>query len=574
VLRDGDVSAQHFEIVVDGADWRAQTYSPEQRIVIDRRWAHPRSGKKGALIYAGGTEILVFPGDLDDAAVQGEIQLRAHDDIDPSETEASAERTVAGAPNPLSSQPAMVVVERRALLDQEEERLRAAQIEDDETDLAMLPTLAGDQAPEDIMRMAAETLARHSVPAPSTLRPSQEPTAKPRESEAPRGNAWERASKRNRRHAPSLPPELVAEPESKMAPMPGAERSVFGSVEDSSAWRDERESQPVKRNAWGDPEPDFDPRRALPAPGDPRPKPTESSSPVNAWGDPAERQSRKFPALSQEEVHAHASRASNPHMQARRSTAPGKNGHGPLVGVGNQLSSRDLIAMSADPALAIVREPDGDYATSIRLLGTRLEELVRTFGYRAYMLTSAEPLTGKTTAAINLALALAEDPVRRIALIEANFRHPRIGDILHAGQSQGLIGVLSGQSDVGDAIIKVEDRNLIIFPSGGRHPNPAELLASPRFKTLLNELAETVDVAIIDAPSVKPFADTNLLLPLVDAALMVVLEGATKVTAVSSAVEQLGPDRVLGALYNKVDTETLKLLAGSRDERMDPAKAR
>lgn len=605
MLRDADVSARHFEIIIDGGEWRAQTYSPEQRIVIDRRWAHPKTGKKGALIYAGGTEILLFPGDLDEAAVQGEIEHRANDDVSVRDAPDSEERTVRGPPTAVPKPTTIRVLNRPSYAD-EVAGARATNIEDDAIDLGMLPTLAGDQVPPELAEVAASIRARSDDPlvAPSVRQPPDDEGQTvdidfaggaaqfdPAETATASGgpNVWEQASPRRPKRVPSLPPELVAEPESRMAPMPGAERSVFASVADSQAW--EGGTVPTKRptNAWGDPSPEaFDPSRALPPP---RKTPAVRSTPpgprstppggrsTNAWGDASPRSSRQFKALSEEEVRHHASTppraGGRSAREMERQPEEGTNGSpSPIMSLGRQLTSRDLMALAHDPALTIVREPDGDYATSIRLLGTRLEELVRTFGYRAYMLTSAEPLTGKTTAACNLALALAEDPVRRIALIEANFRHPRLGDILDSTRAQGLIGVLSGQIDVSEAIIKIADRNLIIFPSGGRHPNPAELLASPRFKTLLAELADTVDVAIIDAPSVKPFADTNLLLPLVDAALLVVLEGATKGVAISQAIEQLGADRVLGALFNRVDKKLLEVLASSRDERVESGKGR
>jgi capsular exopolysaccharide synthesis family protein len=198
--------------------------------------------------------------------------------------------------------------------------------------------------------------------------------------------------------------------------------------------------------------------------------------------------------------------------------------------------------------------------------------MIRTFGYRAYMISSPEPLTGKTTAAVNLAFALAEDPNRRVALIEANFRYPRISAILGTPEDRGLVGVLKGQLSVVEAIVRIADRNLVIFPSGGRHANPNELLASPRFKTLIQELADTVDVAIIDAPSVKPFADANLLLPLVDGVLLTVLDSSTHAQWVDQVVDQLGRERVLGAIYNQLARPAVKSLELERRERMHLAR--
>ena len=241
---------------------------------------------------------------------------------------------------------------------------------------------------------------------------------------------------------------------------------------------------------------------------------------------------------------------------------------------GPELSIAALESRSLDPALAVLRDPDGALATAIRLFVTRLLDLERSHGYRAYMLTSAEPLTGKTTVALNLAFALAEDSKRRIALIEADFRNPRIGEILDLPPELGLLGVLEGRLSVAQASVRVADRNLVVFPSGGKHNSPAEVLASPRFKTVIQELAQSVDVAIIDAPPVKPTADANLLLPLVDGAMLVVLNGETRGGWIEQAVDQLGVERVLGAIYNNLDKNALKALAPARRDRLASIRGR
>lgn len=234
------------------------------------------------------------------------------------------------------------------------------------------------------------------------------------------------------------------------------------------------------------------------------------------------------------------------------------------------ISVQELLRRKRDPALTLLHDPDGEYATAIRVLGTKLEENMRTLGYRAYMLTSAEPLTGKTTAAINLAFALAEDTHRRVALIEANFRYPRFASIFGVPEDQGLLPLLEARASIAETVIKISDRNLVVLPTGGRHKNPGEVLSSARFKTLLAELAHTVDIAVIDAPSVKPFADTNLLLPLLDAAVLVIAEERTRATWVADACLQLGVQRVLGALYNRVSGQRLNRLVRDLRDRMRP----
>lgn len=374
-------------------------------------------------------------------------------------------------------------------------------------------------------------------------------------------------------------PVVRAEPVSVVKRMPGADRSVFGSVRDKEAWGDRPSrpsmpgsdrsvvARPSDDNAWsGSANRSLVPARPSNAWGD-RPQPSAAPPPrarqTNAWGDSASALEPVAAAPQPRNAWGDVDPAPNSELAASDPPSGGA-----ISRVGLSKTADELRARGTDPALQLLREPDGDYATAMRLFGARIEELIRTFGYRAYLISSPEPLAGKTTCAVNLAFAMAEDPVRRVALIEADFRYPRIGDILGVPADQGLLSVLAGQMDVSDAIVKVADRNLIVFPAGGRHRNPAELLASPRFKTLMGELAETVDVAIVDAPSVRPFADTNLLLPLVDASFLVALGGVSTSGAMEQAMSQLGRERVVGAVYNSVSKAMLKSLKGDIKLRM------
>ena len=564
VLTDTDVSARHFIILIEEGDWRAQTYSPDQRIVIDRRYSHPKSGRPGALIYAGGTEILLFPGDLDDAAIQTEIKMRLADEVghrvDSEDIEcATRDVTLDVPPQSLA-------------------RLRPAR--------SRLPSDSGgfgaqraDIPAPDQFRSESPT-GRGPVVAPSTRLGASEPIAPSRlrgsepanEPAAPYAVQAPSPSPEGSGRASRLDPPQLVEAEPVVTP-PMGPRPLPVPVQRTNAWGEpvDADGEPVPEEAteaalWGDPVS----LHKMKNPSPPPPEPAPQAEPV------AQAQAPEAPhieALHSEPLHSEASAPEDPDasMVMPRGSVPDDRA---LKRVGFHLTTDELMRLAGDPALTLVREPDGDYSNAIRLFGTRLEELVRTFGYRTYMLSSPEPLTGKTTAACNLAFALAEDPVRRVALIEANFRNPRLGKIFGVPEQQGLIGVLAGQIDVAQAIVKVEDHNLIMFPAGGSHPNPAELLASPRFKTLLAELADTVDIAIIDAPSVKPFADTNLLLPLVDGAMLVVLEGSTKSQWIDQATQQLGRERVLGALYNKVDKHVLRTMAAVRRERLLAARTR
>jgi Mrp family chromosome partitioning ATPase len=532
VLTDVDVQAHHFTIVVDEGGWRAQTSSSKHQIVIDRRWSHPNTGRRGALIYAGGTEILLFPGELDDSTIDHELKLRKTADVTIPETERSNDVTR--------------IADRATRFSRDMRSLPPEPIEDESAAPTLyLPAMSRSAA-------AAEAMPTLSAAAKAS-RPETDGKAK--------RSAWDKAIV-----TPEAParrrtdtPEVLAEPESQMVSVPGSEHSVVTPLSMPAVPRALVRAEPEKqpRNAWGD-------RRAE----------EKESERKNAWGDSGKRESGPPKSDPPQRTSAPPKAGGNRwNTRAAKDEPPpiGAQNRLPQLYTGRQIDALHL-SKSNDPALEIVRTPDGDFATAVRVFGTRINELARTYGYRTYMITSAEPLTGKTTVAVNLAFALAEDPKRRVALIEANFRYPRLAEILGVPEEIGLIGVLEGRLQVPEAIVKIADRNLVAFPAGGRHPHPAEVLASPRFKTLIAELAGTVDVAIVDAPSVRPFADANLILPLVDGAMMVVLEECTRGIWIDQAMEQLGKERVLGALYNRLDRTQRRTLTTERKDRIEAGR--
>lgn len=651
VVRDVDVAAHHFVITVDGQGWRAEPVTASTPIVMDSRWAHPETGRRGALVYATGTELLVYPGDLEQHVIDAELRARkTGESLIPSSASSQHERTRVLPPVPTRRSrdvlpPTVDDVAPTVTLAERGSAPRGAP--------QIVPLDARQVAPIDPLAMSSmPTLGDAPLPDVLTGRaklPSIVPQLEPEGRE--RSSAWDRAPR-----ARPVAPEIQAEPESKMAPMPGASRSVVAAVDDDDAWSGAR-PRVVEPGAgvWGGRvsearsaqalPPDEVPRESWPSGARPSAPPSTTASAGSAWSTRAGARAGVTPmpplvepsapradawssaagagrtgdawssaagAGRTSEARSGATRAearpsvdearsgptrtgdawsSAARVEARAGLEPraersgassssgawgGRGGARPSAPApeipqsralttysGRELSMVQLSERAADPGLSVLREPDGELATSIRVFVTRLLDLQRTYGYRVYMFTSPEPRTGKTTVALNLALALAEDPKRRIALIEANFRAPRVAEVLGLPPDVGLLGLLEGRHGVAEATVKLSDRNLLVLPAGGTHPSPAEALASPRFKTLIQELATSVDIALIDAPAVRASADANLLLPLVDGAVLVVREGETRGVWVDQAMEQLGNERVLGAVYNRLDHRTLRQRSGA-----------
>src|SRR3954454_15684987 len=100
------------------------------------------------------------------------------------------------------------------------------------------------------------------------------------------------------------------------------------------------------------------------------------------------------------------------------------------------------------------------------------------------MVSNAMPAEGKTTAAINLALALAEAG-RQVTLVDADLRRPRVTNYLGMVGGVGLTNVLAGTAETADVLQTYGDTAVTVIGAGPTPPNPSELLASKHMFTLI-----------------------------------------------------------------------------------------
>ncbi|HET6165354.1 MAG TPA: polysaccharide biosynthesis tyrosine autokinase [Marmoricola sp.] len=163
---------------------------------------------------------------------------------------------------------------------------------------------------------------------------------------------------------------------------------------------------------------------------------------------------------------------------------------------------------------------------SFRLLRTNLQFLNLDTRPRSLVITSAVPSEGKTSTAINLAIALAQTG-QRVLLIDGDLRRPRAASVLGLERSVGLTTVLVGRSDLHESIQKHAASGVYFLASGPIPPNPTEVLQSNAAQGLFDQLNQMFDMVIIDAPPLLPVSDAAIIARDVDGAILVVRHGKT-----------------------------------------------
>jgi succinoglycan biosynthesis transport protein ExoP len=205
--------------------------------------------------------------------------------------------------------------------------------------------------------------------------------------------------------------------------------------------------------------------------------------------------------------------------------------------------------------LVTIDEPRGAAAEAYRTLRTNLLAATRTSKIRTILVTSAGPGEGKTTTAVNLAVALAQVD-RSVVLISADLRHPRLHPYFGVGNEWGLGQVLTGEVQLTDALVDTTIPRLQVLPSGpvSTLKEPVELLQSGRMAEVIRRCRQA-DFVILDSPPIEPVADALVLAGLVEGVLFVADARLGTRAAVASArhqLEQVG-GTVLGGVLNGTD---------------------
>lgn len=203
--------------------------------------------------------------------------------------------------------------------------------------------------------------------------------------------------------------------------------------------------------------------------------------------------------------------------------------------------------------LVVLQDPLSQDAEDFRKLRASLQYIGIGRRPLVLMVTSSVPKEGKSTAACNLAAALAEGG-RKTLLLDVDLRKPRVADYTRTEGSVGLTDFLIGETQLDDVVQQVGDTQLDVVAAGDIPPNPGELLASEAMLHFLAQVKSRYDFIILDTPPVLAVADAVGLGSLVDGAILVVHAQRVNKSQVARALEALGAAGAtpLGTVLNAV----------------------
>jgi succinoglycan biosynthesis transport protein ExoP len=139
--------------------------------------------------------------------------------------------------------------------------------------------------------------------------------------------------------------------------------------------------------------------------------------------------------------------------------------------------------------------------------------------HQVIQVTSPLPGDGKSTVTANLGVTIAKSG-KRVLVIDADFRRPALTEMFglrsKPKDNHGLAGIIAGRSTLESTVVPTAVENLFFLPVCDRPTQPSEMLSTPEFGKLIDEVRESFDIVLIDTPPILPVTDPCVVAARVD----------------------------------------------------------
>ncbi|GAA6621374.1 GumC family protein [Scytonema sp. NUACC26] len=226
----------------------------------------------------------------------------------------------------------------------------------------------------------------------------------------------------------------------------------------------------------------------------------------------------------------------------------------PVLAIIPPFPHRNLI--HAVPEVIVRNNPDSPVSEAFQMLQTNLRFFNSDRPIKVIVVASSVPKEGKSTVAVNLAVAMSQLG-RRVLLIDGDLRHPSQHKIWEIPNERGLSSVLTSESYLEESAIEVQP-NLQVLTAGVATRNPVALLDSSQMAVLVAQVAQNYDFVIIDTPPLTVAADATILGKISNGILFVVRPGVAdsgNIELSKDLLEKAG-QHVLGVAINAAQSKT------------------
>jgi succinoglycan biosynthesis transport protein ExoP len=211
---------------------------------------------------------------------------------------------------------------------------------------------------------------------------------------------------------------------------------------------------------------------------------------------------------------------------------------------------------SAEADLFTHYNPRSSVSEAVRGLRAMIEMNPSGPSPRRILVTSSVAREGKTSTTLRLGVSFAQMG-RRVVILDADLRRPRLHKVFGADNRVGLSSFLVGVAGIQELPNATPVPNLYAIYSGEQTEHPAELMASNKMEDLLQGLESMFDVILLDTPPSVALSDAVTLSRRVDGIVLVVKEQSVSRAVVRQTLDMMHQvdANVLGVVLNNVDLQ-------------------
>ena len=209
----------------------------------------------------------------------------------------------------------------------------------------------------------------------------------------------------------------------------------------------------------------------------------------------------------------------------------------------------------------VVSSPLSGFAEAIRSIKLAIDLHMDARPCKVIGFTSTLPDEGKSTIAAALAHLIGQVG-GRVLLVDCDLRNPTLSRMLSRDAAVGIFDVVATRASAVQAILKEPKSNIAFLPAGKRIPLflTSEVLGGESIGKVFEILRQNYNYILVDLPPLSPIIDVRASTHFVDAYLLTVEWGRTKIDAVEQSLRGAPKiyDGLIGTILNKTDMDTIR----------------